>query len=113
MTMTKMVAVVAFVLAAMACGEDTGETDEEGETTFACEYVTCDSAKGEFCWFQRYPTGEAHSATCMAPATPCTTCECAAEAVAADLDGSNNCDSLTACRQDGDAITYSCDNPPI
>jgi hypothetical protein len=113
MNMTqKVLAAVVFALAT-ACGEDTGDNEEGGDTTFACEYITCDSAKGEFCWFQRYPTGEVHSATCMAPAAACTTCACAEEAVAAELDGSINCNSLTSCSQEGEAITYSCDNPRI
>lgn len=102
--------------ALVACGDGTsgeGEGENEGDTTFACEYVTCDSAKGELCWFQRYPTGEAHSATCLAPPTACTSCSCAEDAVDVELDGASNCDSLVSCTQDNEAITVICDNPRI
>lgn len=102
--------VASVLLTLAACGEEAPE-DNEGATTFACENTTCDSATGEFCWFQRYANGESHSATCVAPTTACETCECAEEAVQAELDGSNNCSGLTSCSQDGAAITFTCDNP--
>lgn len=113
---TSFALLVGLCLSLTACGDEGGGDDGGGNendvTTFACENVTCDFAAGEFCWFQRYSgTGESHSATCVAPATACTTCDCAADAVAADLDGSNNCDSVVSCSQDGDAITYACTNP--
>lgn len=115
MIMLRMcVAFAACAALATACGEEIDDdAADDGDTTFACDRITCDSAAGEFCWFQRFQNGETHTPQCMAPATPCTTCACAAEAVAEDLDGSNNCSGLTECKQDGAAIVYSCVNPPL
>ena len=108
----KVLTALAIGAALCACGGDIDVDDED--TTFTCEDTTCDTDKGEFCWFQRFAnTGETHSATCLAPTTACTSCACAEDAVADELDGASNCDSLVSCSQDGGAITLVCTNPQI
>ena len=45
-------ALCVCTFALVACGDGTGsEGENEGDTTFACENDTCDSAQGELCWF--------------------------------------------------------------
>ena len=102
-----------LVVAAAACGNGDSDDTNAEVTTFDCLNVTCDSADGEFCFYQTYQTGEDYGAECLTPEETCTTCDCAEEEVYAYIGDASNCDGVVACSQENDAITFSCVNPAM
>lgn len=113
LTMSGVLLVICCAFTLFGCGDE-GEVNPSGSKVFDCLNITCDTGKGEICVFERYAaTKEAHSPSCVVPASSCSSCDCAEQAAIDSFDGGSNCDGAIACSSSNGAVIVQCTNPFI